>query len=457
MHISKFMLIGVFSLLARPVLADEAPVRDLWRGLPLAAQADMLRPEALRISPSFSDRFPLSTKTWLVAEQTPPAEPAPQKAATAAEQTDNSKERVAAAQAKLAWELIAHASKDGNADSTISPASLASAFANLAKGADAKMKAAIATTMGFDTADTAKNLAALTKARAALAAVKGDLLQSADRIVLDTSATPPRHLAARLKNLGVDFTTEDLSKPEAVAKIDAWVKEVTQGAIPEILGEPLDNASFVVLNALHFKGQWKTPFDPRLTTQEPFQSADGTNGEVAMMRLAKAPRAYRTDDTFMGIDLPFSNERFSMVVVTTTDKPAGVQDFAATKDWLSGAGFAERKGDLLLPRFKMSERSELLPALDALGLDKGRHSPTALTRFGKAARLTSVVQHATIEVDETGATAAAATAIIGRRAVDDSLHMAVDKPFIFALRDHETGLILVAGYVGHAPSDQAAK
>jgi serine protease inhibitor len=456
MHISKFVLIGVLSLFAGPVLADEAPLRDLWRELPLAMQADLQQPGSLRIAPSFINRFPLSTKTWLVAEQTPSAEPAPQKTATAAEQTDN-RERVAAAQAKLAWDLIAHASKDGNADSTISPASLASAFANLAKGADAKMKAAVATTMGFETADTAKNLVALTKARAALAAETGDLLQSADRIVLDRSIAPPRHLAARLKNLGVDFTSEDLSKPEAVAKIDAWVNEVTKGAIPEILGEPIDNASFVVLNALHFKGQWKTPFDPHLTTQEPFQSADGTNGEVAMMRLSKAPRAYRTDDKFIGIDLPFSNERFSLVVVTTTDKPAGVQDFAAAKDWLSGAGFTERKGDLLLPRFKMSERSELLPALDALGLDKGRQSPTALTRFGKATRLTSVVQRATIEVDEAGATAAAATAIVGRRAVDDSLHMAVDKPFIFALRDHETGLILVAGYVGHAPSDQSAK
>jgi serine protease inhibitor len=29
--------------------------------------------------------------------------------------------------------------------------------------------------------------------------------------------------------------------------------------------------------------------------------------------------------------------------------------------------------------------------------------------------------------------------------------MTVDKPFIFALRDRSTGLILVAGYVGHPP------
>ena len=35
-------------------------------------------------------------------------------------------------------------------------------------------------------------------------------------------------------------------------------------------------------------------------------------------------------------------------------------------------------------------------------------------------------------------------------------HVVVDKPFIYALRDSVTGLILVAGYVGHPPKGKAA-
>ncbi len=457
MCISKFTLICALSLLAGPVLADEARLRDLAGEQSTAAQAGMLQPGSLQVSHS-SDRFaPPAPSAWLVAEQTPPAS-APQKAAaTPAADKQDGNEPLKTAQTNLAWELIERLSKDDNADSTVSPASLASAFAILAQGADATMKAAIAKALGFGAADTATSLAALTDARAALAANNGGLFASADRIVFAPDSAPPRRLAARLEKLGVDFTAEDLSKPEAVAKIDAWVNEVTKGAIPEILGEPLDKASFVVLNALHFKGQWKTPFDPQRTAPASFQSAEGKSGEVAMMRLPKASRAYRTEENFIGVDLPFSNERFSLVVVTTMDKPAAVEDFAAAKEWLSGAGFTERKGDLALPRFKTSERSDLLPTLDALGLDKGRHSPTALVGFGQGTSLTQVVQRAMIEVDEEGAEAAAATAVIGRRAVDDSLHMVVDKPFIFALRDHETGLILVAGYVGHAPSGRSTR
>jgi serine protease inhibitor len=36
-------------------------------------------------------------------------------------------------------------------------------------------------------------------------------------------------------------------------------------------------------------------------------------------------------------------------------------------------------------------------------------------------------------------------------APDDHVKMVVDKPFVFALRDRKTGLILFMGYVGAPP------
>jgi serine protease inhibitor len=406
MNISPFMLIGATLLLAGPALAGEAPVP----------------PTEMHETATDAPHVAKSGNVALVK----------------------------AAQAKFAWNLIEHLSKEDN-DSTISPASLASAFSLLAKGSNGEMKAAIAASVGFDAGDLAKNLTALSKARAALASNDG-AVQSAEKIVIDPESAPPRHLAARLKKQGIEFVAEDLSQPEAVARIDDWVKTTTKGAIPEILGEPLDKGTFAVINALHFKAQWKDPFDPARTAQSSFQNIDGATGDVAMMHLSKAPHAYRTAEGFVGVDLPFANERYSLVVVTTTEKPAKVADFTPVKDWLSGEGFEARKGDVLLPRFKLSGRFDLLPTLDALGLDKGRHSPKALAHFGQGSALSRVVQRAMIEVDEEGATAAAATAVLGKRAVDDSLHMVVDKPFIFALLDRETGLVLVAGYVGHAPA-----
>jgi serpin B len=389
-----------------------------------------------------------------VAAQTPPPAAMQEKPPETKLISPDIRQILVTEQAKLAWQLIDRLSKSGNADVTISPASLVSAFAIVGDGADRPMKAAMIRALGFEPGQPAKNLTALVEARAALAGDKSGLFQSADRIVLAPGAVPYPDLLARLARLGISHSTEDLSNPEAVAKIDAWVEEVTHGVIPEILGGPLDKASFVALNALHFKGRWKIPFDPKQTTPAPFESAEGKKAEVAMMHLSEGERAFRTEGNFIGVDLPFSNERFSLVVVTTTDTPAAVKRFEKAADWLTGAGFGPRKGDLALPRFELSERSELLPVLDALGLAEGLRSPTALAGYGSGTILTQVIQRAAIEVDEAGAEVAAATAVIGMRALarDERLHMVVDKPFIFALRDRETGLILVAGYVGQAPA-----
>src|SRR5262249_10038566 len=175
----------------------------------------------------------------------------------------------------------------------------------------------------------------------------------------------------------------------------------------------------------------------------------------AMMRLGLGKRSFRQERNFLAIDLPFADERFCLVVVTTTDRPAAAKDFVKAADWLAGTGFVARSGDLAMPRFSAPTRQDLTATLDVLGLGNARRSKPALQALAPGAMLSQVIQHAMIDVDEEGAEAAAATAIIGTQrsleSDDGSIHMVVDKPFIFALRDRSTGLVLVAGYVGHPP------
>lgn len=180
-----------------------------------------------------------------------------------------------------------------------------------------------------------------------------------------------------------------------------------------------------------------------------------------MMRLTQGTRAFRRERIavhrgereFTAVDLPFADERFSLVVVTAAGRPLAAREFAAVAAWLSGAGFEQQAGELSLPRFSAAGREDLLKAVDALGLQEARRSPDALAAFGDGVRLSQVIQRTVIEVDEEGAEAAAATAIAGTRALvaGDVLRMVVDRPFVYALRDCTTGLILVAGYVGRPP------
>ena len=372
------------------------------------------------------------------------------------ERTD-SETLLAQAQAKLAWALIERLAANGR-DVTVSPASLTSAFGIIALGADPAMKIAIARVLGFGPEHIEAGLATLSDARGKLTNAS-NMLQPADRIVFSPTTPPNQILRAGLESLGIAYSIDNLAIPEVAARIDAWVREVTQGAIPEILGGPLDHASFVALNAMHFKGRWRVPFDPQLTSTAPFAGADGQSENVAMMQLNSQKHLFRKEHNFIAIDLPFAEERFSLTIVTTTDKPAPASKFAKVAGWLTGAGFTSQSGSVSLPRFSTSGREDLVPVLDALGLDKARHSKTALQGFAPGAMLSQVLQNTMIKVDEEGTEAAAATAAtIGIRSLqnDDVIHMNVDRPFIFALRDSVTGLILAAGYVGHAPKPEAA-
>ncbi|HMK91056.1 MAG TPA: serpin family protein [Methylocystis sp.] len=358
-------------------------------------------------------------------------------------------------QARLALALIERLAKDGTGATTVSPASLDQAFAIVGEGADAAMRAAIAEALGFEGGEAQRSLASILAARARLAQNEGDVLQSADRLIVEPGAALSPELVKRLTDIGVPAEEMDLSKAEAIREVNAWVRRLTRGVIPEILSEPLPRPAFVALNALHFKGKWQTPFDAKLTSPAPFTGADGARADARMMHLAEGRRALRTEDRFVAIDLPFADERFSLVVVTTIDRPARAAEFAGLAEWVAGKGFTLRKGDLALPKFALSGRYDLLPTLDDLGLAKARRSPTALAGFGPGATLAGVLQRTAIEVDEEGAEAAAATAVIATRAMrpteEQPVHMVVDKPFLFALRETESGLILLAGYVGEAP------
>jgi len=384
------------------------------------------------------------------------AEPASGNAAEAPASGEAARALVAAAQAKLAFGLIEKVAAGSGDDVTLSPASLASALDLVNIGADPAMKAAIIRVLGFEKVEA--GVAALADVRDRLGS---DSFTFADKLVFAPSHPPSKFLLPGLEKYHDPYEVIDLSTPEGARKVDDWVKEATKGKIPEILGAPLPKGSLAALNALHFKSKWETPFDPKSTQQTAFTGLDGKSADVAMMRLARGNRAFRQekaghkDREFVAVDLPFSDHRFSLVVATTTAKPAAVREFAPVAEWLSGTGFAPHPGELSLPRFSAAGHEDLLKPLDALGLEKARKSPDALAAFGEGVELSQVTQRTVIEVNEEGAEAAAATAAIATtRALggDDSfIRMVVDKPFVYALRDRTTGLILVAGYVGRPP------
>jgi serine protease inhibitor len=372
-----------------------------------------------------------------------------------------------AAQAQLGENLIRYLAGRGKADAAgnfvVSPASIASILSFVDLGAGSMMRSAIHRTLGFKRAarrqQADEDLRALRNSVSAIIAKStGDSpLALANLLAFDRAVRPKQLALLGLSGAGADVLVDSLSNPEIVDRINRWVKEKTRELIPSILEEAPETLGLVAINALYFKDKWAVQFNPARTQTETFQSLSG-NVDVAMMHSPVAKFAFRQDERFIASELGYAHDDFKLVVVTTKSAPASPADFAPVAGWLGGQGFERRNGEIAMPKLSLSSVEELLRPLDAMGLRAARQRKDALEQFSDEDLIISrVVQKLELRLSEEGTEAAAATAVVTTRSLapDDHVKMVVDKPFVFALRDRRTGLILFMGYVG-APAKAGA-
>jgi serine protease inhibitor len=244
----------------------------------------------------------------------------------------------------------------------------------------------------------------------------------------------------------------DFASPAAVERINAWVKQNTEGKIPEIVREIDPSQVLFLMNAVYFKGNWTTQFDPKLTSDRPFTLLDKTQKQVPMMS-QRGDYKYSETDQFQAISLPYGDGRLSLYVFLPK---ADLKSFTTTltpenwETWM--AQFAKKKGSIQLPRFKFEYGTTLKESLGAMGM-AAMFDPSQADFSGMSAEKVAIseVQHKTfIEVNEEGTEAAAVTSV-GVRTLsaptEPPFQMVVDRPFFTAIRDNQTGTVLFLGTV----------
>jgi serpin B len=149
--------------------------------------------------------------------------------------------------------------------------------------------------------------------------------------------------------------------------------------------------------------------------------------------------------------------RFSMLLAlpkSLRDEVA-FEEVAAVSTTVRGPRGDLRRPDVILslPRFTIAREFQLITTLDAMGmLDMSRVGSADFSKItdGEALWLDVVTHRAVMDVDEEGATAAAAT-MIASSALDASapppLVVWFNRPFLFLLRENRSGLVLFTGWV----------
>ncbi len=338
----------------------------------------------------------------------------------------------------------------------ISPYSIATALVMTYNGAAGETRTAMAKTLGIEGIGLEelnqgeRGLAAgLRQSDARLQLVIANSLWARKGVVFNSG------FINRVKKFySAEANVLDFNSPEAIVKINSWVRERTHGRIERIVEHIAPELVLYLINAVYFKGKWQEGFDPKQTYEADFQVPEGTKKRVMMMR--RSDRfGYLAADGFQAVRLPYGDGKMSMVVMLPAESLSLDWLIAqlTSENWQKWQGeFETKQGEVGLPRFKIEyEQSlkEVLKALNmALAFDLARADFSEMSpRSGIA--IGDVRHKGFIEVNEEGTEAAAVTSVemVMTAMPVDRFRMVCDRPFLFAIQDKASGALVFLGAV----------
>ena len=244
----------------------------------------------------------------------------------------------------------------------------------------------------------------------------------------------------------------DFASPTAAATINDWVDEVTRGRIEEIVDDPIDpEVLMYLINAVYFNSDWTIRFDSKLTADRPFHLTDGSVKPVPIMTYPGPVEIQRfSDGDVDAIDLPYAGKAYSMTILMPAaggDINLLVESLDSERWQMIVTGLAPTRTNVLMPKLRLEYELELQDALSTLGMGIAFTDAADFSKICSTGLFISRIKHkAFVDLNERGTEASAATAVELKRGAPAPL-FAVDRPFLFAIRELSSGTILFMGRI----------
>jgi serpin B len=248
----------------------------------------------------------------------------------------------------------------------------------------------------------------------------------------------------------VDFQN---STDEARTRINDWVSEKTgdkiQGLIPH--GGVERSTVLAVVNAVYFTAGWEKAFDESATRPGPFDLLDGTTTTANLMNALNVQGGYAMGDGYTAAELPYQGGQISLVIVLPDEGAFDTVESNLDGQFVTTlfSSLMATDLDVTLPRFTVAGATiDLKDELSKLGMSQAFAPDADFSAMTKAqVSLDKVFHQAFIQVDESGTTAAAATATTVTRhaSIEEGIAFTVDRPFFYMLRDIPTNTVLFLG------------
>jgi serpin B len=356
---------------------------------------------------------------------------------------------------KLYRQLVAK--EEGNI--FFSPYSISLALAMADGGARGETATGIARVLGFTLPPERLHpaLAELSRHLEKVGNEAGQTLSVANAAWLNTSLkVQPKYV----KLIG-DYYSNEMRQldfcqgPQAQRIINDWVAKKTRDRIKDLIpaGVLKCDTMLVLTNAVYFLGEWADKFDQKQTKPGPFWPTPDKKMEAPFMHRT-GDYSYNGAEGWQVLELPYREKQLSMLVLLPKTKGALAQE----EKGLNPEKLAKlvqdlrpQKVEITFPRFEVKASYGLNDYLKSLGMSAA-FGPQA--DFGGITTqhklwIDLVLHKAWVKVEEKGTEAAAATGVVITKTaapVPKPLVMfKADHPFLFFIRDRETGFILFWG------------
>ena len=257
----------------------------------------------------------------------------------------------------------------------------------------------------------------------------------------------------------------DFSSPQTLEHINGWCNDKTKGMIPKILDEVNPDMVSYLLNAIYFKADWASKFDPKNTKEETFTTKTGST-TLPMMH-QNVLISYLKTNTYSAVILPYGNSLWNMTVMLP-EEGATIDDLIKqvtqssvlnNRGWCGTGGnvFQGYEVDLKLPRFETSSDTDelgLVELMKKMGIKQAFDSDFAeIPNMCEDRNLyiSMMRQKAKIKVNEEGSEAAAVTvagvnattAVSPQEYPKATFH--ANRPFVYVISEASSGVILFVG------------
>ena len=346
------------------------------------------------------------------------------------------------------------ASNENGKNTLISPLSVLCALAMTANGAEEETLAQKEEVLGMTTDELNLNLYSYMKNLPQGDKYKLSLANSIWFTEDERFTVNQDFLQTNADYYGADIYKAPFDK-QTLKDINNWVKQNTDGMIPEILDQIPPEAIMYLVNALAFEAEWSEIYEKHQVKDGEFTKEDGTKQDVKFMYGSEG--TYFEDEKATGFMKRYKGGKYAFVAMLPNEG-VSVSEYIASLDGeslnalLANPQYATVRTSI--PKFETEYKVEMSDILQSMGMTEAFDMYNADfeglgTSTGGNIYISRVLHKTFISVGEKGTKAGAATIVEMKDGAaaepTEPKEVYLDRPFVYMLVDCENNIPFFIG------------